>query len=214
MNFIAAVLLLAATANSNFRGRPGLIYEAEDWTTPRNAWLTNQVTVTKWRLWTTEGPGKLSRDASLTTPKITKDRATTKEGAPVLHTHITGITRGVYRAWLGPTTRPLAYSRDGGKTWLKTGTNEADLGIHEITDGTFDLWVDDRFANPGNIGSAYYDYIRLEPYKPPVLSEMSAFTLPNGDTQIFWLSSEMTPPATVTCGGQTQVSPAERWLPR
>jgi hypothetical protein len=198
MNLIACVLLLAA----NFRGRPGLIYEAEDWTTPRDAWLTNKVSTTKWNLWTTEGHGKRSRDASLVSPKIQKDRATPEEGAPVLHTHITGIPRGVYRAWLGPTTRPLAYSRDAGKKWMKSDTGETNLGIHEITDGAFDLWVDDRFANPANIGSAYYDYIRLEAFKPATLSEISVFTLPNGDTQLSWISSEMTPSVTVECDGR------------
>jgi len=84
------LMLLAATAaaapapNANFRGLPGVIYEVEDWTTPRDAWLTNQVTAVKWRLWTTEGPGKRSRDASLTTPTIGRDRARPEEGAPVL----------------------------------------------------------------------------------------------------------------------------------
>jgi hypothetical protein len=191
----------AQNTNANFRGLAGFIYEAEDWSAPR-AWLTNQVSATKWRLWTTEGKGKRSGDASLTTPKIERDRATPEDGAPPLHTHITGIPGGVYRAWLGGTTRPLAYSRDGGKTWLKSASGETDLGIHDIKDGVFDLWVDDRFANPASIGSAYYDYIRLVPFVPATLSQLAAFALPDGSTQISWISSEPAPAATVECDGR------------
>jgi YetA-like protein len=188
--------------NTNFRGLPGLIYEVEDWSTPRDAWTSNQVSATKWRLWTTEGPGKRSRDAALVSPKIEHDRATPEEGAPVLHTHITGIPRGVYRAWLGPTNRPLAYSFDAGKTWLKTAGDETDLGVYDIKDGTFDLWADDRYACPGNIGSTYYDYIRLVAFKPPVLSHLAAFALPDGSTQITWISSEPARAAVVECAGR------------
>ncbi|MBI5821020.1 MAG: hypothetical protein HZA88_18780 [Verrucomicrobia bacterium] len=192
----------AENTNTNFRRLAGLIYEVEDWTTPRD-WLTNQVSATHWRLWTTEGKGKRSGNASLTSPTIKADRATPEEGAPVLHTHITGIPHGVYRAWLGPTTRPLAYSFDGGKTWLKSAGGETDLGIYDIKDGTFDLWADDRYANPANIGTAYYDYIRLAPFVPPTLSQLAAFTLLDGSTQISWISSEQAPPATVECEDRT-----------
>ena len=55
----------APATNTNFRGLPGLLFEAEDWSTPRTAWLTNQAAADKWRLWTTEGKGKRSRDAAL-----------------------------------------------------------------------------------------------------------------------------------------------------
>ena len=197
-----AALCSAQTTNTNFRGLPGVIYETEDWSTPRDAWLTNHASATKWNLWTTEGRGKRSRDASLVSPVVAKDRATPEEGAPVLHTHITGIHRGVYRAWLGPTNRPLAYSLDGGKTWLKTAGGETDLGVYDITNGAFDLWADDRFACPENIGPAYYDYIRLIPFTPPTLSHLSAFTLPDGSTQISWTSNEPASAAVVECDGR------------
>ncbi len=204
---ILAVLLLslsAATAatNTNFRGLPGLIFEAEDWSTPRDAWLTNKVTANQWRLWTTEGAGKRSRDAALTTPKVERDRATPEAGAPPLHTRITGIAPGLYRAWLGPTTRPLAYSFDAGRTWLKSGGGETDLGVHEIRDGVFELMVDDRFANPASLGSAYYDYIRLELLTPPKLTDVAAFTRPDGVTEISWITDVPTPPATIECAGK------------
>jgi hypothetical protein len=213
---ILSVLLLslaaaAATAtNTNFRGLPGLIFEAEDWSTPC-AWQTNKVTANQWRLWTTEGAGKRSRDAALTTPKIERDRATPEEGAPPLHTRLTGIPRGLYRAWLGPTTRPLAYSLDVGRTWLKSGGGETALGIFDIRDGIFELMVDDRYANPAAIGSAYYDYIRLEPLTPPQISSASAFVRPDATTEISWISDVPTPPATIVCAGmkfQEQVGDA------
>lgn len=191
----------AQTAN-RFSSLPGLIFEAEDWSEPRNGWTTNKVTENQWRLWTTEGPGKRSRDASLVSPVIKKDRATPQEGAPVLHTRITKIPAGTYQAWLGPSPRPLAYSLDGGKTWLQSGAGETDLGIYQITNSLFELWVDDRFAHPKAIGSCYYDYIRLEPYQPPVLSQLTVFTLPDGNTQISWTSAKPAPAATVKCANR------------
>jgi hypothetical protein len=196
-----SALAAAPATNANFRGLPGRLFEAEDWSTPR-AWLTNTVTANQWRLWTTEGAGKRSRDAALTTPKVARDRATAEEGAPPLHTRITGLPPGLYRAWLGPTTRPLAYSLDAGRTWLKSGGGETELGIHSLQDGVFELLVDDRFANPASIGSAYYDYLRLEPLVPPQLSAAAAFTRPDGATEISWVSDVPTPPATVECAGQ------------
>ena len=203
--FFALLLLLVSTSaatNTNFRGLPGLIYEVEDWSTPREAWQTNRASATKWNLWTTEGAGKRSRDAALVTPKIARDRATPEEGAPPLHTRITGIPRGDYRAWLGPSPRPLAYSRDGGHTWQKSASGETDLGMYEIRDGTFELWADDRFAHPANLGSAYYDYIRLEPFVPPQLSDVAAFTRLDGVTEISWVSDVPAPAATVECAGK------------
>jgi hypothetical protein len=191
-----------STTNTNFRGLPGLLFEAEDWSTPQNAWLTNQAAADKWRLWTTEGKGKRSRDAALVSPNIPRDRATPEEGAPPLHTHITGIPPGVYRAWLGPTTRPLAYSLDDGHAWLKSASGETDLGVYDIRDGVFNLWVDDRFANPASIGSTYYDYVRLEPFSPPQLSAISVFTRPDGTTQISWVTDVPTPPAVVECAAR------------
>ncbi len=203
LSIAAAVLAQTAAAQTaNHRGLPGRLYEAEDWTAPHDGWLTNQTSQTKWRLWTTEGKGKRSRDASLTSPVIKADRATPEDGAPVLHTHITGIARGLYRAWLGGTTRPLAYSLDGGKTWLKSASGETDLGIHDIKDGAFDLWVDDRYANPGNIGPAYYDYIRLAAFAPPKITGLKPFILPDGATQISWITDEPVPAATVECAGR------------
>lgn len=203
LGILGACSALAAepATNTNFRGLPGLLFEAEDWSTPRSAWLTNQAAADKWRLWTTEGKGKRSRDAALVSPKITHDRATPADGAPPLHTHITGIPAGTYRAWLGPTTRPLGYALDGGQVWLKSAGGETDLGVHEIHDGTFDLWVDDRFANPSSIGSTYYDYVRLEPLIPPQLSAAVSATRPDGSTELAWLSDVPTPPAVVECAG-------------
>ena len=193
---------LGYAAESRFNSLPGLIFEAEDWTEPRSAWLTNKVTDNLWRLWTTEGPGKRSRDASLVSPVIKQDRATPQDGAPVLHTRITKIPVGIYQAWLGPTTRPLAYSQDGGKTWLKNTSGETDLGVQEIKSGTFELWVDDRYSNPASFGSAYYDYIRLVPFTPPQISNLASFTLTDGRVQISWITDRPAPPAKLTYGNR------------
>lgn len=169
----------------------GLVYEAEEWSTPQSAWQLNTVTRDKWRLWTTEPDvwRKRSMGKSLNTPRVERDRATPEEGAPVLHTCITNIPTGIYNVWLNPTGRWLAISLDGGKNWLRAERyRESHLGFIEIKDGRFELWVDDRYANPENYGVAYYDYIRFEAADAPTVSEVKAFTLPDGATQISWIS--------------------------
>lgn len=203
---IIAVLLCAPgshaqTTPSNFRGLPGLIFESEDWSEPRDAWQLNRASPTQWKLWTTEGAGKRSRDAALVSPGIAQDRPGPEDGAPPLHTRIAGLPPGVYRAWLGPTTRPLAYSLDQRKTWQRSTPGETDLGLFEVLDGTFELWVDDRYADPDRPGSTYYDYLRLVPYVPAKLSQLAASTLPDGSTQLSWISSEPAPPSLVECAG-------------
>ena len=166
----------------------GLVYEAEDWSEPKSAWEKDKRSPDKWTLWTTEGKGKRSGDQSLVSPKIEKDRATPEDGAPPLHMHITGIPANTYLAWLGPTSRPMAFSLDG-KNWDRSQGSETCLGFFEIKDGTFDLWADDRYANPGNIGSCYFDYVRLEPAPPLRFHDLRAFTLPGGRTQLSWYTS-------------------------
>ena len=142
----------------------GLVFEAEDWSEPKDAWLPDQSTPNKWNLWSKEEDvwNKRSNGKSLQSPFIKEDRATPEEGAPPLHTKITGIPNGLYEAFLGNTSRPLGYSLDGGKNWLKSTLGETSLGFYDIQDGTFEVWVDDKFANTGgNLGWAYYDYVRL-----------------------------------------------------
>ncbi len=181
----------------------GLVFEAEDWSEPKDAWLPDQSTPNKWNLWSKEEDvwNKRSNGKSLQSPFIKEDRATPEEGAPPLHTKITGIPNGLYEAFLGNTSRPLGYSLDGGKNWLKSTLGETSLGFYDIQDGTFEVWVDDKFANTGgNLGWAYYDYVRLLPTTIPDIKNLQAFTLPSGQTQISWITTATMSKATVLFG--------------
>ena len=141
-----------------------LVYEVEDYTEPKDAWLTNKGSDTKWTLWTNDKDAakKWSGGVVLRSPVVKRDRETPEDGAPPLHTHITGIPRGSYEVEI-KMGRTLAVSHDG-KKWEKR--TDGRLGLVEIADGSFDVWVDDRYANEGDIGPAYYDCITFRPIPP------------------------------------------------
>jgi hypothetical protein len=177
----------------------GLVFEAEDWSTPKDAWVKDEHPPDKWCLWTREEDVQRKRSGgqSLQSPRIEADRQSPEEGAPPLHTHITGIPPGVYQVWMNSPARPIALSFDGTDWERFVPATELDLGIRRIADGTFDLWVDDRYANPGGLGSCYYDYVRFVDVQPPLLSHLTAFTLADGTTQISWLTDRPFPTGTV-----------------
>ncbi|MDO5566517.1 MAG: hypothetical protein Q4G59_07655, partial [Planctomycetia bacterium] len=191
----------------------GLVFEAEEWSTPKDGWLKDQTKPDKWKLWTTERNAWNARSGgqSLRSPDVMEDRKTPEEGAPVLHTKITGIPNGLYRVYCNNTVRPLAFSFDKGTTWIK-GRNQGEecFGVFDIQDGTFEVWVDDRYAaeKPEKRGGSYYDYLRFVPGDHPTISHLKSFTLPNGDTQLSWISSEPTMAAVVKYNqaGQTEVT--------
>ncbi|MGI5925370.1 MAG: hypothetical protein ACOX9E_15600 [Lentisphaeria bacterium] len=204
---VLAVLGVALSVFGQSRGKrdslKGLVFEVEDWSEPKDAWVVDVFPPNKWALWTKEEDvwSKRSMGQSLRTPYIRKDRATPEDGAPVLHTKITGIPAGVYEVYLNPTNRLMALSLDGGQTWFAGERHsETFLGLYDIRDGVFELWADDRYVTPDNLGVAYYDYIRMVPGTVPSMSEFRSFTLPNGDTQISWISSSPTLAATVHFG--------------
>ncbi|MBQ6617035.1 MAG: hypothetical protein IJH67_11780 [Thermoguttaceae bacterium] len=218
------ILLIAACCNAAValaqtkRERlEGLVYEVEDWTEPKDAMKLNQPGASNWQIWTKEIDviHKRSNSASVTTPVLPTDadREKPEDGAPVLHTKITGIPAGRYRVFMNGTNRPLALSFDGGKTWEKSSLyGENDFGIYDISDGVFELWVDDRYASE-NKGWAYYDYIRFVPTTEEVtidnlqryyIDSASPFNpdfgkdLPDDYIQISWTTNVPTPPAEVT----------------
>ncbi|MEW6357864.1 MAG: hypothetical protein AB1696_16135 [Planctomycetota bacterium] len=201
---ILPLLLISLSASAqDFRSRlQGLVYEAEDWTTPKEAWVKDQYPPDKWCLWTTEEDvwKKRSGGQSLKSPPVMEDRKTPEDGAPPLHTRITGIPPGVYQVWMNSPNRNIALS-DDGRTWRKIEpTGEIDLGIRNIKDGAFDLWLDDRYACPRSLGPCYYDYIRFVEVKQPTFSQMTAFTLPDGRTQISWITNQPVATGTVAYG--------------
>ena len=87
---LAALSIVAtpAFAAEQYRGKraklKGLVFEAEDWSSPKDAWLKDTRSPRKWCLWTTEQDvfRKRSMGASLQSPPITKDRATSRDGYP------------------------------------------------------------------------------------------------------------------------------------
>lgn len=208
---LSILLLCVSAAAQDMRGRlKGLVFEAEEWSTPKDAWVKDQHPADKWCLWTTEEDvfNKRSGGQSLQSPTIREDRATPEDGAPPLHTHITGIPNGVYQVWMNNPCRNIALSFDG-RTWTKQcPSGETDLGIRRISDGTFDLWVDDRYAMPGQIGTCYYDYVRFEAVRPPKFSCITAFTLPDGTTQISWVTDVPAPTGAIVYG--TDGNPSQR----
>lgn len=209
-----AAVALAQTKREQLEG---LVYEFEDWSEPKDAIRLNQSGESNWQIWTKEADviHKRSNGASVTTPVLPTDvdREKPEDGAPVLHTKITGIPSGRYRVYMNGTNRPLALSFDGGKTWEKSNfRGENDFGIYEISDGVFELWVDDRYASE-NKGWAYCDYIRFVPTTEEVTFDdpqyyYIAFDSPfNPDfggegredyVQISWTTSDPAPAAEVT----------------
>lgn len=145
-----------------------LIYEAEDYTTPKDAWLKDKTSSDHWNLWSTDTDAhrKWSGGVVLQSPIVKADRATPEDGAPPLHTRITGIPPGRYEVEV-KLGRTLAISRDG-KTWKKMQGADRYLGVVDVSDGTFELWVDDRFVHAPNPGSCYYDYLIFHPVPPRV----------------------------------------------
>lgn len=137
-----------------------LTFEAEDWSEPKDAWVPNKDVPGKWNLWSTDvdADKKWSGGVVLRGPILTADLATPEEGAPPLHTRITGIPAGTYDVSV-KVGRTLAVSLDG-KEWkpYRGGV----ITRVTIEDGIFELWVDDRFAHP-EPGSCYYDCVLLTP---------------------------------------------------
>ncbi|HPA18407.1 MAG TPA: silent information regulator protein Sir2 [Verrucomicrobiae bacterium] len=145
-----------------------LVYEAEDYTTPKDAWQADKSSADHWNLWSTDSDAqkKWSGGVVLQSPVVKQDRVSPEEGAPPLHTRITGIPNGRYEVEIR-IGRTLAVSRDG-KTWKKYTAADGPLGVFDIADGTFELWVDDRYADESHVGSAYYDFVRFTPTLPHV----------------------------------------------
>ena len=161
IGIIAAVamtpaVILAATP-------PGIVYESEAVAKPDSAWKKNRRTADHWNLWTEEEDidKKRSGGASLASPTVEADRESPEEGAPALHCVVDDLKPGVYLAYVSSPGRPLGYSLDGER-WFRHAGTELFLGMHELPEGRFEFWVDDRYANPpGNAGSGYFDYVRF-----------------------------------------------------
>lgn len=140
-----------------------LRFEAEEYSTPGDAWLVDQSAPDRWTLWSTDidAQKKWSGGVVLRSPVAVEDRATGEEGAPVLHTVLTGIPAGFYDVDIPKVVRTLGVSLDG-QTW-RPFRDGGLLARSVQLEGTFEFWVDDRFAHPDHPGPAYYDFARLRP---------------------------------------------------
>ncbi len=169
------VFALAEAPNASAQLR----FEAEDYSTPADAWLKDKDSPDRWTLWSTDRDAdkKWSGGVVLRSPGVMADRATPAEGAPPLHTVLTGIPKGVYNVRIKGGRVP-GVSLDGTNWTPYTGGLLAQRVV--IDNGTFELWVDDRFAveKPEGRGSSYYDYVLLERCAPVVNG------VPNGDFEL------------------------------
>ncbi|MBM4086354.1 MAG: hypothetical protein FJ272_16335, partial [Planctomycetes bacterium] len=134
-----------------------LEFEPQDWTTPKDAWLVNQSSETKWNLWSTDKDAekRWTKGVVLQGPTVREDRKSPEEGAPPLHTRITGIPEGRYDVVI-KSARSLGVSLDG-KTWRRFEGGTLAENVH-ITNGVFEVWVDDRYASTPP-GPCYYDQV-------------------------------------------------------
>ena len=141
-----------------------LKFEAEDITQPKDAWQKDKYSEDKWNLWSTDKDAekKWSEGIVLQSPRVMADREKPEDGAPPLHSTVTEIPPGRYTVEIGGVGRPMGISFDG-ETWKKIDGSSRNLGEFAITDGTFEIWLDDRYAAETNPGSTYYDYLLFAP---------------------------------------------------
>ncbi len=161
---ILMAALCATSATHLSWAQKALKFEAEDVTGPKHAWQKDTYSEDKWNLWSTDTDAELkwSEGIVLQSPRVMNDRERPEDGAPPLHTFIDNIPPGRYIVEIYAVARPMGISLDG-ENWRKIDSSRRNLGEFEITDGTFELWVDDRYASDTNPGSTYYDYVLLTP---------------------------------------------------
>ncbi len=143
-------------------------FEAEDVTEPKDAWLVDKYTDSKWNLWSTDKDAdkKWSGGVVLQSPRVMRDRSSPEDGAPPLHAHVKDVPPGKYYVEIGGVGRPMGISLDG-KTWREITSSSRHLGLIEIGADGFEIWVDDRFASDTSPGSCYFDYLEFASLPDP-----------------------------------------------
>lgn len=177
---LAAALVAFAQAPAPLR------FEVEEWTEPKDAWIADRMTADHWCLWSTDQDAqkKWSKGVVLRSPEVKEDRAKGEDGAPVLHTKITGIPNGFYDVVMNG-GRLIGLSFDN-QTWAPSKGGTIAAG-HEITDGTFELWVDDRYTTTEGPGPCYYDYLEFRPTMPMKFGvKNGGFEVVDGDKPAAW----------------------------
>lgn len=140
-----------------------LKFEAEDVSSPSEAWLKDVEPKDHWNLWSKDKDAdkKWSGGVVLQSPPVKADRATPEEGAPVLHTVIPNVPNGTWVVEI-KFGRGLAVSLDN-KAWKPLSALGGRLGPFNVTDGKIEFWVDDRYVDPASPGYCYYDTVSLVP---------------------------------------------------
>ena len=157
------ILLAIACLPFGLLAAETLRFEAEDCVVNREAFKKDTFANNIWTLWTTDPNAQnWSGRQVIKSPDVKEDRETPEDGAPPLHLLLKGIPDGTYNVRVGK-ARQLAVSEDG-KTWRRLGSNTVHPRL-KITGGTFELWIDDRYAeeNPKHRGTSYIDYVELAP---------------------------------------------------
>ena len=158
-------------------------FEAETCTEPTDAWVSNRNVPGKWNLWSTDAAShNWSGGVVLQALPVEADRASPEEGAAALHTVIRNLPAGLYDVEV-KVARTVAVSLEG-KTWrpFTGGVLQRRVRI----EGTYELWIDDRYAHVPP-GPCYYDCVILHPV-PPIENGLynPGFDLGPQDRPIGW----------------------------
>ena len=159
---VGALMGLAAASAQPPRWEP-LRFEAEAYSGPPDAWAQDKTLPGKWNLWTTDPAGDKvwSGGRVLQATAVETDRSTPEEGAPALHTVIRDVPAGLYDVEV-KVARTVAVSTDG-TSWQRFTGGILQRGLR--IEGTYELWVDDRYAHVPP-GPCYYDCVVLHPVPP------------------------------------------------
>jgi hypothetical protein len=148
--------------------REGRLFEIEHHVVNQDAFSTeiDQDGDRRWslcRLSQAENDARFSRGTCLKSDSVTQDQARPEDGCPPLQVRVGPLEPGPYQVYLNAPGRALGFSRDG-QTWTRLPGNIAPaFGLMVITEPWFEFWLDDAYAEPGNPGPTYVDYIRFMP---------------------------------------------------
>lgn len=148
-----------------------LHFEVEEIIVNKDVVIKDKMRPDLWTFWTTDKDAdkKWSGGAVVRSPEIHNDRSSPEEGAPVLYLSIPMPDSGTWDIRATGINRPIALSRDGGKTWIRQTSSLIATGV--VADGTpFFCCFDDAFAHDKaeHRGATYLDYVTITPAVPTV----------------------------------------------
>jgi uncharacterized membrane protein len=152
--------------------REGRLFEIERYVVNTDALTTDtdEDGDGKWsvcRLSREDNTPRFSRGTVLKSDTVAADRERPEDGCAPLHVRVGPLVPGRYQVALNASGRALGLSLDG-KVWTRLpGSVPAQLGVLKLEQPYFDFWLDDRYAEPGNPGPTYADYIHFMPIEDP-----------------------------------------------